>query len=577
MNILFEYIKQKPAKFFFYGRLSSSVLFIVFWLISINQNQAVGQKFLLIGMIISFFLTLLSGLIFSRNSFNQTIAKVIIFIEISIILIFPYAALNGNTVYLIMPVMLLMTAPFLFGKNEIFQIAAAFAAVFTLSSLILGTLLETNGILLNYFSQLFLYGIVLLGSVGGRQFVTALEENRQYIENEKAQFESKSKNLESQLTVSRQYTEILNKDVRRRDIEIQNILTLSGQLKSRTDSNKVINSFMLTAIGQIGSAHALILIREKKEHNFLKTYIHRGLRGVDLSRIRIYLDSNLIDIFNAVREPLLISQIPREGLYDDEIKLLNQFSKDLICPIFIKNNLSALFILGRKITNTDFTKEDINMMAIIANQTSFILEQTQMANDYREFYSKTMRAMLNSLETKYTYAKGHNIRTANYVNLVSQKLGLSSREINDFSYGALMHDIGKVVVPDKYLLNTELINEGKSELKEKILEHTIEGSRILKSAGFSPTIVDMALHHHEFHNGRGFPDKMGESDIPMGTKILSVCNAFDAMISDRPYRKALSFNVAKENLLNLSGVQFDPEIVKVFLNGLNQVETQKIK
>jgi len=577
MKVLFDYINNKPSKFFFWGRLFNSALFAVFWSVSLMQGGTDGQELLLTGLLVSLFFTALSGFIFSRNSFNATFAKVIILADISIVLIFPYAALNGTALYLIMPVLILLTTPFLFSKKEIFQIAAVFLLVFTVGSILMGSMMGADNILLNYSSQLFLFGIILLSSAGGKQFITLLDEKGKNINNEKTQLENKKKNLEHQLNVSKQYTEILNKDVRRRDIEIQNILTLSGQLKTRTDSRKVINSFMLTAIGQIGSTHALILIREKKEHNFLQTYIHRGLRGVDLSRIRIYLDSSLIDIFNSVREPVLISQIPREGLYEDEIKLLSQFSNDLICPIFIKNNLSALFIIGRKVTNTDFTKEDINMTAIIANQTSFILEQTQMANDYREFYSKTMRAMLNSLETKYMYAKGHNIRTANYVNLVSQKLGLSSREINDFSYGALMHDIGKVVVPDKYLLNSEVISGEKSKLKEKILEHTIEGSRILKSAGFNQTIVDMALHHHEFHNGKGFPDKMGESDISVGTKILSVCNAYDAMISDRPYRKALSVNDAKENMRNLSGIQFDPEIVKVFLNGLNQAETPAVR
>jgi len=572
MKVLIEYINNKPAGFFFWGRLFNSAVFAVIWSVLLLQGGSSGSL-LPTGLLASVFLTALSGLIFSRSTFNPSLAKIIIFAEIFLILIFPYEVLNGTAVYLLMPVLLLLTMPFLFNKNDLFQTAALFFSVLTVSSILMGLLLGADHFLLNYFSQLVLFGIILLSSYGGKQFMTLLDEKRKNTAIEKTQLENKNRNLEHQLNVSRQHTEILNKDVRRRDIEIQNILTLSGQLKTRTDSRKVINSFMLTAIGQIGSEHSLILIREKKEHNFLQPYIHRGLRGVDLSRIRIYLDSNLIDILNSVREPLLISQIPREGLYDDEIKLLNQFSNDLICPIFIKNNLSALFIIGRKITNTEFTQEDINMTAIIANQTSFILEQTQMANDYRDFYSKTMRAMLNSLETKYIYAKGHNIRTANYVNLVSQKLGLSSREINDFSYGALMHDIGKVVVPDKYLLNSQVISEEQSKLKEKILEHTIEGSRILKSAGFNQTIVDMALHHHEFHNGKGFPDKMGESDISVGTKILSVCNAYDAMISDRPYRKALSVNDAKENLRNLAGVQFDPEIVKVFLSGLNQAET----
>ena len=103
-------------------------------------------------------------------------------------------------------------------------------------------------------------------------------------------------------------------------------------------------------------------------------------------------------------------------------------------------------------------------------------------------------------------------------------------------------------------------------LKEKILEHAVEGSKILKAAGFNDTIVDMALHHHEFYNGRGYPHKVGKDELSLGTRILSVCNSYDAMTSDRPYRKALPISVSKDNLRMFAGEQFDPEIVKIFLN-----------
>jgi len=569
MKKVIDYIENSPSRFLFFMRLAESFFFLVFLLLFMGRGQTFGDKLLLIGLLVSLFITFFWGVIYTGRSLDKTAAKVIVYIDIPLILILPFPALFGTTFYAVMPVLFLLTIPFLFDQKEVLGMALTFFIVFSLSSLFFGMPLPADKRLFNYASQTILFGMILGSMMAAIQSIRVLESTQADLEKEKKKLENKSFNLEKQLKVSRQHTEILNKDVRKRDIEIQNILTLSGQLKARNDARQVIQSFLLTAIGQIGSSHALLFSREKKEHHFLSVFIHRGLRGVDMARIRIYMDSNLIDILNAVREPILVSQIPREGLYEDEVKFLGLFSKDLLCPVFINGNLSALYIMGQKITRTGFTKEDINMVAIIANQTSFILEQTQMANDYREFYSKTMRAMLNSLETKYIYARGHNLRTANYVNLLSRKLGLSSSEVNDFSYGALLHDIGKVVVPDEYLLNSETFSSGDSLIKEKILEHAIEGSKILKSAGFNQTIIDMALHHHEFYNGKGFPDQMGKNEIPLGTKILSVCNAYDAMISDRPYRKALSTETAKGNLRHFAGIQFDPEIVNAFLSGLH--------
>ena len=123
-------------------------------------------------------------------------------------------------------------------------------------------------------------------------------------------------------------------------------------------------------------------------------------------------------------------------------------------------------------------------------------------------------------------------------------------------------------------ISFEIINSDNSNaniiLKEKILEHAVEGSKILKAAGFNDAIVDMALHHHEFYNGKGYPHKVGKDELILGTRILSVCNSYDAMTSTRPYRKALPSSVAQENLRMFSGEQLDPEIVKIFLN---EIET----
>jgi putative nucleotidyltransferase with HDIG domain len=346
-------------------------------------------------------------------------------------------------------------------------------------------------------------------------------------------------------------------------------------LNIREDSKKILRSFLLTAIGQIGSSHAAILTREKKDHNFISIVVQKGLRNLDHTDIRIYLTSNLIQIFNAIREPILVSHLPVETLYEDEIKILRLFHSDLICPVHIRGTFTGIMIVGNKISGKEFTKEDFNLVSIISNQTAFVLEQTKLTQDYRDFYAKTIRAMLESLEAKYIFSKGHNVRTANYVNLVAKRLQLSVREIKDLTYGSLLHDIGKIAIKDEYLLNTSKFTNGDSALKDKILEHTLEGSKILKSAGFNNTIIDLALHHHEFYNGKGFPHKIGETDLTLSSRILSVCNAYDAMTSDRPHRKALPASVAREYLVSSSNKQFDPEIVQVFLEEIDKKQIQQ--
>ncbi|MEJ2543340.1 MAG: HD domain-containing protein [Calditrichaceae bacterium] len=394
-------------------------------------------------------------------------------------------------------------------------------------------------------------------------------------EKERQNLLSRQEKLSQELSLSRQNSEILNKDIRRRDIEIKNLMVLSGQLNIREDSKVILNSFLLTAVGQIGSSHAAILTRMKKQHNYISVAAQKGMRGLDNSRMRIYLDSNLVQVLNSVREPILVSNIPLENLYEDEITILKQFKDNLICPIRIRNIFIGAILVGKKISGSTFKKEDLNLIAIVANQAAFVLEQSKLTQNYKEFYAKTIKAMLESLEAKYIYARGHNVRTANYAAIVGRRLNLPINQIKDLTYGSLLHDIGKIVIRDEYLLNSAKFAQDDMQIKEKILEHTLEGSKILKSAGFNNQIIDMALHHHEFYNGKGFPHKIGEMDLSLNSRILSVCNAYDAMTSDRPHRKALSQKTAQEFLLNSQKTQFDPEIVKIFLEEIGNSNTSQ--
>ncbi len=576
MVALFHEIKSNQSKLFFYVQVLNVVLIV--WLLFLKSTEQPSPlfKFLLISTLLSVFLMLFWGFIYVNQPFNSTAATVLMYLYAPLIWLLIYPAAAPLLLFQALPFIFIIATLILFEKKQMAYLLAVFSIVYTFGHFLYSQLGFIQQPFLRYASQSILYGLTGGGVYWLLKMVEELEMQRRALEREKISLKKRTKNLEKELKISRQSTEILHKDVKKRNIEIQNILVLSNQLKMKNDTREVLNSFLLTAIGQIGSGYALILAKEKSEHNYLSVVSQKGLRGEDIHRLRLYQDSNLIEILTATREPMLVNQIPRESLFTDEIKILSRFEDDLICPIFSQVGLIGIIILGKKITGHPFSKEDINLLSIVANQTSFVLEQTHVAEEYKEFYSKTMRAMLHSLEGRIKYSRGHNIRTANYVNLVSKKLGLSQQEVNEFTYGSLLHDIGKILVNDKYLLNSQKFSKQDEPVKFKILEHTIEGSKILKYAGFDQTIIDMALHHHEFYNGRGYPHKIGENDLSLGVKILSVCNAYDAMITDRPYRKALTPEMAKDVLKAQSGKQFDPEIVQVFLEEIQQNPHHKV-
>lgn len=568
--------KSNQSRLFLFSKLLFISLLTFLWIKNIDIPDQASNRLMLIAVLVSLVSLAIWELIFSGKELHQKAAYWLGVFDLVIIFGFVYPVNYTQDIFYVLPVLLMLTAVTLLPRKQSQVFALYFVLALTVSTIVftlLGLFINTLEI---YFSHLILNGLIYISMSAMSGVVIAMQKQRDKLEEQKLYFQNKCNILQREHLLNRQRMESLSKDVRKKDIEIKNIVTLSGQYTFGSDFRKALKSFLLTIIGQIGSEHAAVLTKEKKQHNFYKIIVEKGVRSVEYAGLRIYLDSNLIKLLDSTREPMLIKQIPHEGLYDDEIRLLDLFSEDLICPLIIKKRLVGLLIVGNKLSGTGFSKEDINLVSIISNQAAFLMEQSQISEDFQEFYAKTIRSMLRALESKYVFARGHVIRTANYVNILSRKMGMNSEQVKEMTYGTLLHDVGKIAVRDEYLLNDQIFTDDENAIKKKILEHTLKGAAILNSAGFKDTVVDLALHHHEFYNGRGFPHRIGESDLSVGARILAVCNTYDAMTSDRPHRKALPEQTAREYLQFNANKQYDPEIVKLFFNELeNNKEMQK--
>jgi len=180
----------------------------------------------------------------------------------------------------------------------------------------------------------------------------------------------------------------------------------------------------------------------------------------------------------------------------------------------------------------------------------------------RKMYLETIRALAAAIDAKDPYTKGHSERVAQLSVALAQDLHLSDRDIENIEYTALLHDIGKIGIDDRILgKSSELSNE---EFK-KIKEHPIIGANIIEPVDFLKNSYEAIYHHHERYNGGGYPDGLKEKDIPLCARIIGVADAYDAMGSDRPYRKKLSKEKILKEFAEQSGKQFDPQIVNALM------------
>jgi putative nucleotidyltransferase with HDIG domain len=180
----------------------------------------------------------------------------------------------------------------------------------------------------------------------------------------------------------------------------------------------------------------------------------------------------------------------------------------------------------------------------------------------RKMYLETIRALAAAIDAKDPYTKGHSERVAKIAVVLATELNLSDRDIENIEYTALLHDIGKIGIDDRILgKSSKLSNE---EFK-KIKEHPIVGAKIIEPVDFLKNSYQAIYHHHERYNGNGYPDGLKSENIPILARIIAVADAYDAMGSDRPYRKKLSKEKILKEFTEQSGKQFDPQIVNALM------------
>lgn len=216
----------------------------------------------------------------------------------------------------------------------------------------------------------------------------------------------------------------------------------------------------------------------------------------------------------------------------------------------------CIFVLARVVMGTlEMRKADLSQL-LIQN------EQQKTAEEQAKLSLKILETLAHTIDAKDRYTNGHSRRVAVYSTLMAQSLGWSAEDIEVLKYQALLHDIGKIGVPD-----TVLNKRGHlSEIELKIIQsHAIVGADILKDLVTVPDAYLVAKHHHERYDGTGYPGKLSGDKIPLCARIVCIADTYDAMNSDRIYRKSLPKSHITEEMKKGRGTQFDPELLDVFL------------
>ncbi|MFS8533214.1 diguanylate cyclase [Sphaerobacter thermophilus] len=239
----------------------------------------------------------------------------------------------------------------------------------------------------------------------------------------------------------------------------------------------------------------------------------------------------------------------------------------LIVPLINKGQAVALLTLGPKRVDLPYTSEDQALLSTVANQLAIATENAQLYGRMRDLYLSGIRTLAATVDAKDSYTRGHSERVAAYARAIAVELGLPQLEVETIELAGLLHDIGKIGVPDLVLQKPGRLDPDERAL---IMEHAALGAKILADNLALMPLVPLVRHHHEWYDGSGYPDGLSGDDIPLGAAIIAVADTYDTMTTDRPYRKAPGRERARAEILRCSGTQFNPRVVAAFLRTLDR-------
>jgi putative nucleotidyltransferase with HDIG domain len=234
-------------------------------------------------------------------------------------------------------------------------------------------------------------------------------------------------------------------------------------------------------------------------------------------------------------------------------------------------HLGGLMAINR--SGSAFQPEDVQLLEILSSQASTFLQVAELYESTEELFLDAIRAMVAAIDAKDPYTQGHSSRVSEYSVLIAQELGLSDAQINHIRIGSLLHDVGKIGIPDAILQK-----KGKLTPEEyKVMKnHSSTGFNILKQVKMLEPALPAIIEHHELLDGSGYPFGLRGEQISIMGRIVTVADIFDAMTSDRPYRPALSVPEVMAHLEQNAGILFDPACVHALHNILDRSEYEEL-
>lgn len=348
-------------------------------------------------------------------------------------------------------------------------------------------------------------------------------------------------------------------------VRLETIMKYGKKLISVNNQDTLCDLILEAAVIESDSDRASLMLLEKDGFLHIKSSIGMSKRIAANTRVR--LGQGIAGRVAKTARPIVISKGYKMPAYTKRFLRGLGLKSALSIPLMADNTVLGVLNLAKRRNKPFFDKEDAELLLILAYEAGAAISNCRLFEEVHALYEGSIISLAAAIDARDHYTHGHSRRVAKIALTIAKRLKLPGDIIEKTRLSSMLHDIGKIGIPDKVLLKP-----GKLTSKEWgiIKKHPVYAVAILKHLPRLKHIIPVVYHEHEHYNGEGYIEGLKGKEIPIESRIIAVADAYEAMTSNRPYRKAMSKEKAIRELKANSGTQFDPVVVEVFLKLANK-------
>jgi putative nucleotidyltransferase with HDIG domain len=346
------------------------------------------------------------------------------------------------------------------------------------------------------------------------------------------------------------------------------LMGVGRTINSSLGLERVLEEVMDSLIELMRAERGFLMLRESNGE--LKERIARRIDHSNLDRDSFRVSRTIVDKVAATGEAILTTNAQQDPRFENQMSVAAYQLRSILCaPLKIKDRLIGVIYVDNRAHAGIFQERELGLITAFADQAAVAIDNAQLFDglqasnkELQDAYKATLEGWVQALDMRDKETEGHTQRVTILTLRLAESMGVTGEQLTHIRRGALLHDIGKMAIPDSILLKPGPLT---NEEREVIQRHPVYAYEMLRRIDFLLPAIDIPRYHHEKWDGTGYPDGLQGEDIPFAARIFPVIDVYDALVSDRPYRRALPSNEVREHIRADAGKHFDPQVVEAFM------------